>query len=191
MEQASSQNLEELQQSQKFDESIRHSVKRIGFRETMAFNVKQRDNIREAMKTQYKKHGSVIKINMPLVGIGLTQLFGPEWNQVVYQNREGAFSSKQGWHFVLKRIFPGSIMAMDGSEHLYQRRIMSQAFKKPKLVAYLEYMNPHISKGIANWNEAEDFLVFPHIKELTLELATRVFMPEIFVAMTAASFGKL
>ena len=51
--------------------------------------------------------------------------FGPEWNQVVYQNRDGLFSSEEGWEFVLKRIFPGSVMAMDGADHLYQRRIMS------------------------------------------------------------------
>ena len=44
-------------------------------------------------------------------------------------------------------------MAMDGTDHLYQRRIMSQAFKKPKLVAYLETMNPVVdqrSGGLAD-----------------------------------------
>ena len=29
-------------------------------------------------------------------GFELTQLFGPEWNQVVYQNRDGLFSSEEG-----------------------------------------------------------------------------------------------
>jgi cytochrome P450 len=53
---------------------------------------------------------------------------------------------------------------------------MSQAFKKPKLVAYLGFMNIHIAKGIEAWKEDKNFLVFPHIKELTLDLATRVFM---------------
>jgi cytochrome P450 len=174
MMESASQDLDQLQKSQKLDEGIKHKVSRIGFREALAFNIKQRDNIREAMKEQYKKHGGVVR-----VGAGklqLTQLFGPEWNQVVYQNREGAFSSRQGWHFVLKRIFPGSVMAMDGSEHLYQRRIMSQAFKKPKLVAYLDHMNPFVAEGIGNWQVDDNFHVFPHVKELTLELATRIFM---------------
>ena len=111
-----------------------------------------------------------------MLGISMFQLLGPEWNQVVYQNRDGAFSSEQGWDFVLKRIFPGSVMAMDGKEHLYQRRIMSQAFKKPKLVSYLDYMNGFITQGVKAWQADNEFMVFPSVKELTLELATRVFM---------------
>jgi cytochrome P450 len=155
-------------------EAIKHEIKTIGMMESFSYNFKQRGNIREALKMQYKKHGGVIR--MKLMGISLIQLLGPEWNQVVYQNKEGAFSSEQGWDFVLKRIFPGSVMAMDGGEHLYQRRIMSQAFKKPKLVAYLGFMNGHISEGINAWQESNEFMVFPSIKALTLDLATRVFM---------------
>ncbi len=155
---------------------IHHTVKTLGFREAMAFNVRQQRNIQKALKQQYAEHGSVVKLKLPLIGISLMQLLGAEWNQVVYQNREGAFSSEHGWDFVLKRIFPGSVMAMDGSEHLYQRRIMSQAFKKPKLVAYLDFMNGFITQGIQGWSPNEQFMVFPGVKELTLELATRVFM---------------
>lgn len=154
--------------------TIHHVVKTMTFRETMRFNLKQRANIREALKQQYKAHGGAVQIRM--MGLSLVQLLGPEWNQVVYQNRDAAFSSKNGWDFVLKRIFPGSIMAMDGGDHLYQRRIMSQAFKKPKLVSYLGFMNGNITKGIQAWQEDEKFMVFPSIKELTLDLATRVFM---------------
>lgn len=155
---------------------IQHKVSKMGFREAMAFNVKQRNNIIKALKEQYKTHGGVIQLKMPFIRISMMQLLGPEWNQVVYMNRDGAFSSEQGWDFVLKRIFPGSVMAMDGSEHLYQRRIMSQAFKKPKLVAYLGFMNGYIEKGLLNWQPSDEFKVFPHVKELTLDLATRVFM---------------
>ncbi len=157
-------------------ENIHHEISDMGFRETMAFNVRQRNNIIKALKWQYKTHGGVIRVKMPFIGISLMQLLGPEWNQVVYMNRDNAFSSEQGWDFVLKRIFPGSVMAMDGGEHLYQRRIMSQAFKKPKLVAYLDHMNGFIEKGLSTWKASDEFLVFPHVKELTLELATRVFM---------------
>ena len=131
--------------------AIHHSVKSMSFLETMRFNLKQRGNIREALKEQYKEHGGVVQIR--LMGITLIQLLGPEWNQIVYLNRDAAFSSKNGWDFVLKRIFPGSVMAMDGSEHLYQRRIMSQAFKKPKLVSYLGFMNGFITQGINQWQE--------------------------------------
>jgi cytochrome P450 len=155
-------------------QNIHHTIKKLGFWESIRFHYKQGRNIREALKQQYKEHGGVVQIRF--MGITLVQLFGPEWNQVVYLNRDAAFSSKHGWDFVLKRIFPGSVMAMDGGDHLYQRRIMSQAFKKPKLVSYLDFMNGFITKGIGQWKENEKFMVFPSIKELTLDLATRVFM---------------
>ena len=124
------------------------------------------------MQARYEKYGAVVRSGF--LGFQLTQLFGPEWNQVVYQNRDGLFSSEEGWEFVLKRIFPGSIMAMDGGDHLYQRRIMSQAFKKPKLVAYLDYMNPAVDEGLSHWlsdasESANPFHVFPSVKSLTLE----------------------
>lgn len=166
--------MQELAGNNNTQNEIQHSVKKLGALESFRYQIRQRGNIREAMKKQYQEHGSVVRMGM--MGIKLNQLFGPEWNQVVYQNRDGAFSSEQGWDFVLKRIFPGSVMAMDGSEHLYQRRIMSQAFKKPKLVAYLDFMNGYITEGINAWQPSDKFMVFPSVKELTLELATRVFM---------------
>lgn len=153
---------------------IHHTVKMMSFGETFRYNLKQRANIRQALQEQYRKNGGAV--GMSFMGINMVQLLGPEWNKVVYQNRDAAFSSEHGWDFVLKRIFPGSIMAMDGGDHLYQRRIMSQAFKKPKLVAYLGFMNGHITSGLDQWGEDSKFLVFPHVKDLTLDLATRVFM---------------
>ena len=155
------------------------SVAEPTFFDRVSFNFKQRQNIQKAMQARYEQYGAVVRSGF--LGFELTQLFGPDWNQVVYQNRDGLFSSEEGWEFVLKRIFPGSVMAMDGADHLYQRRIMSQAFKKPKLVAYLETMNPVVDQGLSGWlteerEEAPSFLVFQAIKSLTLELATRVFM---------------
>ena len=164
---------------QSLSESPTFSVAEPKFLDRMSFNFKQRQNIQKAMQARYEQYGAVVRSGF--LGFELTQLFGPEWNQVVYQNRDGLFSSEEGWEFVLKRIFPGSVMAMDGADHLYQRRIMSQAFKKPKLVAYLETMNPVVGQGLRGWlaegrEVAPSVLVFQAIKSLTLDLATRVFM---------------
>ena len=75
-------------------ENIHHEISEIGFRETMSFNVRQRNNIIKALKWQYKTHGGVIRVKMPFIGISLMQLLGPEWNQVVYMNRDNAFSGQ-------------------------------------------------------------------------------------------------
>lgn len=131
-------------------------------------------DIRTTLKKTNETYGDVV-----MTGVGYYRnllLFGPDWNQLVYVNKDGMFSSYEGWNWILERVFPGSVMAMDGDDHRYQRRIMAAAFKKPKLVAYLSAMNPKIKDGIDEWRPSDNFLVFPAVKNLTLDLATKVFM---------------
>lgn len=128
--------------------------------------------------------GTLQKLNSrngPVVRIGhypfeIVQLFGPDANQMVFQNKDGIFSSKVGWSWIIDHVFPGSVMAMDGDEHRFQRRIMNQAFKKHHLVRYLDHMNPFIAKGLQRWKPRSHFLFYPHIKQLTLDLGCSVFM---------------
>lgn len=122
----------------------------------------------------YRRNGPVVKSGWgPL---SMVALLGPDANQLVLQNRDDAFSSRQGWGWVIDHVFPGAVMTMDGDHHRYQRRIMNHAFKKPALVSYLAQMNPQVQEGLRGWQSGSDFRVFPAVKQLTLDLATRVFM---------------
>lgn len=123
-----------------------------------------------------QRHGSLIDTRM--MGIDFVMMLGPEANQFVLQDREGNFSSHGGWDYYIGKVFPGAIMSMDDPAHRFQRRIMQQAFKKPALKAYLEAMNPRIDAGISGWQAQRKFSVFTHIKQLTLNLATGIFMGE-------------
>jgi cytochrome P450 len=110
---------------------------------------------------------------------GMISMLGPDALELVLKNRDGIFSSARGWQFFIGRVFPGAIMAMDGDEHRYQRRIMQVAFRKPALRAYLEQMAPAIDTGLEAWltgNAAATRRVFPLLKQLTLDLAASVFM---------------
>jgi cytochrome P450 len=69
-------------------------------------------------------------------------------------------------------------MAMDGAEHLRQRRIMQSAFGREAMVGYLDGMHPTIAKGLdklAAASRQTDFRFFPFIKQLTLDVATSTF----------------
>jgi cytochrome P450 len=115
----------------------------------------------------------------PMAGVGLVNLLGPDALELVLKNRDGAFSSAKGWEFFIGRVFPGAIMAMDGDEHRYQRRIMQVAFRKSALKTYLDQMAPAIETGIADWAEGggiHTHRMFPLFKQLTLDLAASVFM---------------
>lgn len=131
-------------------------------------------DVKGTLDRLYSRNGPVVRIGFE--PFATTQLFGPDANQLVYQNKDQAFSSRLGWSWIIDHVFPGSVMAMDGEEHRFQRRIMNLAFKKPNLVRYLDHMNPHIARGLAQWKPGHHFLFYPHIKQLTLDLGTSVFM---------------
>jgi cytochrome P450 len=124
------------------------------------------------------RHGPVWQIAMgPRTVVSLV---GPDALELVLRNRDGAFSSALGWAYFIGRVFPGAIMAMDGDEHRYQRRIMQVAFRKSALRAYLEQMSPAIELGIEQWLAVGERVghleIFPAFKQLTLDLAASVFM---------------
>jgi cytochrome P450 len=124
-----------------------------------------------------KRYGQVWR--SPLgEGGGVINLLGPDALELVLKNRDGVFSSARGWKFFIGRVFPGAIMAMDGDEHRYQRRIMQVAFRKSALKTYLEQMSPAIERDIEQWlqQDAATRKVFPLLKQLTLNLAASVFM---------------
>src|SRR5277367_692807 len=123
-------------------------------------------------------HGSVWMNRVG--GMSMISMTGPDALEFVWKNRDGAFSSELGWEPYIGKVFPGAIMAMDGDEHRYQRRIMQVAFRKSALRTYLEQMSPAIDIGIGAWMAPTDrstpLQVFPLLKQLTLDLAASVFM---------------
>jgi cytochrome P450 len=148
-----------------------------------------------------KVHGPIWRIAIGRGG--MISLLGPDALEFVWKNRDGAFSSARGWEPYIGKVFPGAIMAMDGDEHRYQRRIMQVAFRKSALRTYLEQMSPAIDIGIEAWMPSTGSAprqMFPLLKQLTLDLAASVFMGvelgrsakdlnRAFVATVAASLA--
>ena len=124
----------------------------------------------------YRKHGPVFWLSA--LGLTAVVMIGPDANRLVLRNQGDVFSSNQGWDFFIGKFFRRGIMLLDFEEHRHHRGIMQAAFKKPVLVRYLERMNPAIERGIRDWKPASRFHVLPHVKQLTLDIATDVFMGE-------------
>ncbi|HVL01197.1 MAG TPA: cytochrome P450 [Dongiaceae bacterium] len=124
----------------------------------------------------YRKYGPVYWINV--LGQTSVVLIGPDANQLVLRNQGDVFSNNQGWDFFIGKFFTRGIMLLDFDEHRFHRGIMQAAFKKPMLVQYLHDMNPAISFGISRWKPGRKFFVLDQIKQLTLDIATEVFMGE-------------
>ncbi len=124
----------------------------------------------------YRKHGPIFWLSA--LGLTAVVMIGPEANRLVLRNQGDVFSNNQGWDFFIGKFFRRGIMLLDFDEHRHHRGIMQAAFKKPVLVQYLERMNPAIEQGIRHWKPGPRFHVLPHLKQLTLDIATDVFMGE-------------
>lgn len=123
---------------------------------------------------RFEKYGPVSwsgSLNMKVV-----TLVGPEAVECAWMNRAKAFSSEQGWEPMIGPFFRRGIMLLDFGEHMHHRRIMQQAFAKPRLVGYLDLMTPHIAKTLANWEVGRGFPMYTQAKELLLSLASEVFV---------------
>ena len=67
-------------------------------------------------------------------------------------------------------------MLLDFDEHLHHRHIMQKAFTRSRLRGYADRMAPVIADRVATWHPGERFLVYPALKQLTLDEAIMAFM---------------
>src|SRR3954451_1500876 len=103
-------------------------------------------------------------------------VYGPEAIGAVLANRDGTFSSHEGWDPLIGPFFEGGVMLMDADAHRHHRRIMQQAFKRPRLEAYIGRANDTIARRLAEWRPGPGFRLYDAAKQLTLDIATEVFM---------------
>ncbi|MCT7659125.1 cytochrome P450 [Mycobacterium deserti] len=123
----------------------------------------------------YRKFGPLYYADSP--ALPAVAALGPDAAQAVYSNRNKDFS-QQGWVPVIGPFFHRGLMLLDFEEHMFHRRIMQEAFVRTRLVGYTEQVDKVVSKVIAeDWvpNDSR-FLMYPAMKELTLDIASMVFM---------------
>jgi cytochrome P450 len=122
----------------------------------------------------YERYGAVSWSS--LLGTRVVTVLGPDGIGEVLANRDHAFANKEGWEYFIGPFFHRGVMLMDFEEHRHHRLIMQQAFKHERLVAYLEAMNPAIQRGLAEWAPGPGFRLHGRAKQLTLDIATKVFV---------------
>jgi cytochrome P450 len=123
--------------------------------------------------SRYEKYGEVSWGNA--FGMRVVSLLGPDANQFVFQNRGDLFASS-AWERLIVPFFTRGLMLLDFDEHKLHRRIMQGAFAREALLGYLSVLTPSIRRGLDAWQPRDGFLVFDHLKSMTLDLASEVFI---------------
>ena len=126
------------------------------------------------MRHQWSTYGPVSPI--PMLGKRVVMLLGADACQIAFTNREKAFANGPGWTAIIGPFFHRGLMLLDFEEHHMHRRIMQGAFTRPRLESYVAQMHPAITEGTASWGTEPGFKVYPALKQLTLDIAARVFM---------------
>ncbi len=126
------------------------------------------------MSTQYAKFGPVSEISF--LGNRWTVLLGPDACGAALRNADKAFASGPGWGRLVGPFFERGLMLLDFEEHHRHRRLMQEAFTRPRLAGYTAALGPAVAAGLDGWEVGPGFPVYPALKELTLDLATQVFM---------------
>lgn len=111
-----------------------------------------------------------------LVGRRVVMVAGPEATEEVLADRDKVYSAQRGYTFFIGPFFRGGILLRDFEEHRYHRRILQQAFTRPRLVGYLDITSPAIERGMRDWTPNRDFQLYPAAKRLLLSLSSEVFM---------------
>jgi cytochrome P450 len=122
----------------------------------------------------YQTRGPVTFVDSPI--LCTVAALGPDATQAVFSNKDKDYSQK-GWHPVIGPFFNRGLMMLDFDEHMHHRRIMQEAFTRSRLAGYVEHIDRVASQVVANWPTNEPhFLLYPAMKELTLDIASMVFM---------------
>jgi len=124
-------------------------------------------------RDRYQRFGPVSW--MGAFGTRMVVVAGPAATQSVLANTDKAFS-QDGWTFLIDSFFHRGLMLMSFDEHLMHRRIMQEAFTRERLTGYVGQVVPTARKGIASWSTDRTVRLYPLLKQLTLDIATEVFM---------------
>ena len=142
--------------------------------ETLRQTLQYRNKTLELITRMHERYGPVVYQSAGL--IPLVSLFGPDANRFVLLDQQGVLSAKRAWDFIMGRIFPNGLLLRDADDHRHHRRIMQVAFHHAALRDYVARMNPHIAAALAGWEGSGELLAFPAFKQLTLDLACRIFL---------------
>ncbi|WP_291418873.1 cytochrome P450 [Actinophytocola sp.] len=122
---------------------------------------------------RYRTYGPVSWVRA--FGTRVVSATGPDATQVVLANKDKAYS-QQGWEYFIGPFFHRGLMLLDFEEHLYHRRLMQLAFTADRLSGYMGQVGAVVRSQLDLWAARDRFLVYPALKQLTLDVATKVFM---------------
>jgi cytochrome P450 len=125
------------------------------------------------LREQHERYGAVSWIRA--MGRRWVVLLGADASGAVFRNADHAFANGPAWSYLVGPFFDRGLMLLDFEEHHRHRRIMQQAFTADRIARSTDAMHEPVETALDTWPEGE-LPVYPALKDLTLDLATQLFM---------------
>jgi cytochrome P450 len=126
------------------------------------------------LRYHFDTNGPVSDYNF--VGRTWTMLLGPDACEIALRNADKAFANAGGWGYLIGPFFDRGLMLLDFEEHHHHRRILQEAFTRDRIGDYTSALGPAVEAGLDSWAPDPAFQAYPALKDLTLDLATQIFM---------------
>uniref|UniRef100_UPI00111C48C1 cytochrome P450 n=1 Tax=Mycobacterium avium TaxID=1764 RepID=UPI00111C48C1 len=120
----------------------------------------------ELGRERYQRLGPVTW--MGAFGTKMVVIAGPEATQQALTSNAKAFS-QDGWSFLIDAFFHRGLMLMSFDEHLMHRRIMQEAFTRPRLAGYVKQVGPRVRGTVPSWPTGSSTRLYRLLKNLTLD----------------------
>ncbi|MEH6580503.1 MAG: cytochrome P450 [Halioglobus sp.] len=122
----------------------------------------------------HRDYGDVVRHDIGLSMSGVV-LLGPDHYKRILLDTEKNFSCQAGYAKTIGVFYGGGLLMRDFDDHRFNRRAFQVAFKTDAMRGYAELMNPIIERSLPQWGNESNFLFFPHVKQLLLAIASKVF----------------
>lgn len=120
------------------------------------------------------KYGEVSRFGQGFIHQGVLVVGPDNWKRI-YLDTDRNFSPKMGYAGSLGPFYGGGLLLRDFDEHRFHRRVFQSSFKNDAMRGYTELMAPIMGRHLDQWESIHPFLFFPHIKEMLLDVAAKVF----------------
>jgi cytochrome P450 family 138 len=125
---------------------------------------------RPFIRSAAKKYGPVFEINVPFFGRSVVVSDHALARQVFLASTDDLINVKPN----LSRVFgPGSVFALDGTEHRARRKLLAPPFHGQSIKNYEKVIEEETLRETATWPEGREFATLEPMNRITLNVILR------------------
>jgi cytochrome P450 len=119
-----------------------------------------------------RRYGDCFTVNTLLFGREI-EVVHPELVRQVFTGDPDVFRAGEGNAILGPLVGPASILLLDGSDHVRQRKLLMPPFHGERMAAYASTMQDIVERAVDAWPTGSPFALYPHMQRVTLEIILR------------------